>query len=160
MPLPQVLPAQNPDHVATLRAAYQEERQQLRRRQQYRVVRQPSGSPPVVAGIGSGYAAARALESESDPVMAPAAVLQPSAAPAGPIPVQATLAHLPARLAVLVVPAGAKGRAMFSQLPAVLAGRMSAMGMVMASLLPVVLTEPVPVKAMLPWLASQLRWPG
>lgn len=92
--------------------------------------------------------------------MATAAVLPPSAALAEPLPVQVTLTHLRARLVELAVPAGAMERAMLSRLPSVLAGRRSVMARVVASQLPAMLTEQVPAKAMLPWLASRSRWPG
>lgn len=112
MPPLQVLPAQIPNHVAKLRAACLEGRRQQRRRQRHRVVRQASGSQSAVAGVGPGCRAAKALGNESDPVMAMATVLRSSEAPAEPIPVQATVAHLPAMLPELVVPAGALGTAM------------------------------------------------
>lgn len=160
MPLLQVLPAQIPNHVAKLRAACLEGRQQQRQQQQHRVVRQPSGSQSPVAGVGPGRRAAKASENESGPVMAMAAVLRPSEALAEPIPAQATVAHLPAMLAELVVPAGALGTVMLSQRPAVLAEQMSVTGRAVASQLPAMSTEPVPAKAMLPRSVSRLRWPG
>lgn len=146
----QVLPAQSPNHVAKLRAVCLGELQQQRRRQQHRVVRQPSGSQPAVAGIGPGCKAAKAWVSESDRAMAMAAVLPPSAVLAEPAPVQVTPAHWPARFVELAVPAGATERAMLLRLPLVLAGSMSVMGRTVASQLPVMLTEPVPARAMLP----------
>jgi hypothetical protein len=104
--------------------------------------------------------AVKALENESGPVMAMAAVLRPSEALAEPIPVPATVSHLPAVLAELVVPAGALGTAMLSQPPVVLAEQMYVTGRAVASQLPAMSTEPVPAKAMLPRSESRLRWPG
>lgn len=160
MPLPQVLPVQIPDHVAKPKAVCSEEQQPQRRQRQHRVVHQVLGPPLAVNGVGPGSEAAKALESESDPVTATAVVLRPSAALAGLIPVQATLAHLLAKLVGLVVPARARARAMLSQLPAALAGPRPVMGRVVISRLPAMLTEPVPARARLPWLVSRLRWPG
>ena len=157
MPLLQVLPTQNPNHVAKLREACWEVQQQQRRRRRHRVVRQPSGPQSAVAGIGPGREAEKVWESESDPVMAMAAVLRPSAALTEQIPVQATLTYWPARLVGLVVLAGAMAKVMFSQRPAVSAGQMSVTGRAVASQLPACLTEAVPAKAMLPQLASRLR---